>query len=116
MGGNRQTGYNWENNASNAGQRLQPPERRVAVHRDGYKDCGVAGAQFVDFARENKTLGAGDAGDDPDRRLRRRRQEQERHEADKAPSARWVKSLAKKPGALSLTPTSTTRPSTRTSS
>ena len=24
----------------------------------GYKDCGVPGAQFVDFAKENKALGA----------------------------------------------------------
>ena len=58
MGGNRQTGYNWENNASNAGNDYNHQSDEWSCTAMGYTDCGVPGAQFVDFARENKTLGA----------------------------------------------------------
>ena len=36
-------------------QRLQPPERRLAVHaRSATRDCSAPGAQFIDFAKENR--------------------------------------------------------------
>ena len=41
LGGNRMTGYNWENNASNAGIGLEPSERRLHVRRAGPDDRGV---------------------------------------------------------------------------
>ena len=77
MGGNRQTGYNWENNASNAGSDYEHQSDEWPCTALGYKDCGVPGAQFIDFAQREQDAGRRDAGDDPDRRLRRRRQEQE---------------------------------------
>ena len=58
MGGNRQTGYNWETNASNAGNDYNHQSDEWSCTVMGYTDCSVPGAQFVDFARENKTLGA----------------------------------------------------------
>ena len=77
MGGNRQTGYNWENNASNAGSDYNHQSDEWPCTVLGYKDCGVPGAQFIDFAQREQDARRRDAGDDPDRRLRHRRQEQE---------------------------------------
>ena len=104
MGGNRQTGYNWENNASNAGNDYEHQSDEWPCTVLGYKDCGVPGAQFIDFARENKTLGAETLATMPIVDYVAADKNKKVVEADKAPSARWVKSIAKKPGALSLTP------------
>jgi len=104
MGGNRQTGYNWEINASNAGSDYNHQSDDWPCTVLGYTDCGAPGAQFVDFARENKTMGAETLATIPivdyvaaDKKLKVT-------EAEKAPSPRWAKSIAKKPGPLSLTP------------
>ena len=104
MGGNRQTGYNWENNASNAGSDYEHQSDEWPCTVLGYKDCGVPGAQFIDFAKENKTLGAETLATIPIVDYVAADKNKKVLEADKAPSARWVKSIAKKPGALSLTP------------
>jgi len=104
MGGNRQTGYNWETNASNAGNDYEHQSDEWPCTVLGYKDCGVPGAQFIDFARENKTLGAETLATLPIVDYVAADKNKKVVEADKAPSARWVKSIAKKPGALSLTP------------
>src|SRR4051812_32159537 len=104
MGGNRQTGYNWENNASNAGSDYGHQSDEWPCTALGYKDCGVPGAQFIDFAQENKALGAETLATIPIVDYVAADKNKKVSEADKAPSARWVKSIAKKPGALSLTP------------
>ena len=104
MGGNRQTGYNWENNASNAGNDYEHQSDEWPCTAMGYKDCGVPGAQFIDFAHENKTLGAETLATLPIVDYVAADKNKKVVEAEKAPSARWVKSIAKKPGALSLTP------------
>jgi glycosyl hydrolase family 44 len=104
MGGNRQTGYNWENNASNAGSDYNHQSDEWPCTVLGYKDCGVPGAQFIDFARENKTLGAETLATIPIVDFVTADKNKNVSETEKAPSARWVKSTAKKAGALSLVP------------
>jgi Glycoside hydrolase family 44 len=92
MGGNRQTAYNWEINASNAGSDYHHQSDEWACTALGYKNCGDPAAQFLDFAAENRRLGietlatipmidyvTGDKGG-------------EVSEAEKAPSKRWVRS------------------------
>jgi len=105
MGGNRMTGYNWEINASNAGSDYKHQSDEWQCTMLGFKDCDVPGAQYVDFAKEDKSIGAETlatipivdyvAADKPNKSV---------NEDEKAPSPRWDKSLAKKPGPLSLTP------------
>jgi hypothetical protein len=104
MGGNRQTGYNWEINASNAGNDYNHQSDEWSCAAMGYTDCGVPGAQFVDFARENRTLGAETLATIPIVDYVTADKKGKVSEAEKAPSPRWVKSAAKKPGPLSLTP------------
>jgi Glycoside hydrolase family 44 len=103
-GGNRQTAYNWEIDASNAGNDYEHSSDLWACQSLGYKDCDQPGAQYLDFTRANRTAGtdslvtiplvdyvvADHAGSVPER--------------DKAPSKRWVRSLAKKPGPFTLSP------------
>jgi len=43
MGGNRQTGYNWETNASNAGNDYNHQSDEWSCTAMGYKDCSVPG-------------------------------------------------------------------------
>jgi hypothetical protein len=104
MGGNRQTGYNWENNASNAGNDYNHQSDEWPCTSMGYKECSVPGAQFIDFAKENKTLGAETLATIPLVDYVTADKKGKVKEEEKAPSARWVKSIAKKPGPLSLTP------------
>ena len=59
------------------GQRLQPPERRVVVHRDGLHGLRRPGRAVRRLRAREQDAGRRDAGDDPDRRLRHRRQERE---------------------------------------
>ena len=70
------------------------------------RTAACPGAQFIDFAQENKTLGAETLATIPIVDYVAADKNKKVVEADKAPSARWVKSIAKKPGALSLTPES----------
>ncbi|HXU03697.1 MAG TPA: glycoside hydrolase family 44 protein [Polyangia bacterium] len=104
MGGNRQTGYNWENNASNAGSDYNHQSDEWPCTAMGYKDCSVPGAQFVDFAKENKAMGAETLATIPIVDFVAADKNKKVSEEEKAPSPRWVKSIAKKTGALSLTP------------
>ena len=57
MGGNRQTAYNWELNASNAGSDYNHSSDGWACTVLGYHDCDVPGAQFLDFALANREAG-----------------------------------------------------------
>lgn len=54
MGGNRQTVYNWELNASNAGNDWKHTNDDWPCTNLGYKDCNNPGAQFYNFVQENK--------------------------------------------------------------
>jgi hypothetical protein len=103
-GGNRQTAYNWEIDASNAGNDYQHSSDLWACQSLGYKDCEQPGAQYLDFTRANRAAGmdslvtiplvdyvvADHNGPVP--------------ESEKAPSKRWNRSLAKKPGPFTLSP------------
>jgi hypothetical protein len=107
MGGNRQTGYNWEINASNAGNDYNHQSDQWPCTAMGYTDCDKPGAQFVDFARENRKMGVETLATIPlvdYVAADKNNKVQPVSEAEKAPSARWHQSIAKKPGPLSLTP------------
>jgi hypothetical protein len=104
MGGNRQTGYNWEINASNAGNDYNHQSDDWPCTALGYSDCGAPGAQFVDFAKENKSIGAETLATIPIVDYVAADKNKSVKENEAAPSPRWVKSVAKKAGPLSLTP------------
>ena len=104
MGGNRQTAYNWENNASNAGSDYHHVSDEWPCTVLGYKNCSDPGAQFVDFVTADKKLGAESLVTIPLVDYVAADKNQEVSEADKAPSKRWVRSYAKKTGPYSLTP------------
>jgi mannan endo-1,4-beta-mannosidase len=105
MGGNRQTAYNWEINASNAGNDYRHVSDAWPCTVLGYADCRTRpGAQLLDFAAANHAGGvaslvtiplvdyvAADTGGSV-------------NEADRAPSKRWNRSYAKKPAAFVVAP------------
>ncbi|HLV65901.1 MAG TPA: glycoside hydrolase family 44 protein [Polyangiaceae bacterium] len=104
MGGNRQTAYNWENNASSAGSDWQHLNDDWSCTNLGYKNCNEPAGQFTSFVDENSKDGieslvvvpiidwvaADKSGPVP--------------ESDAAPSKRYVRSYPKKPGEYTLTP------------
>ena len=104
MGGNRQTAYNWEINASNAGSDYHHVSDEWPCTVLGYKNCGEPGAQFVDFALVNKRLGAESLVTIPLVDYVAADKNQEVSESEKAPSKRWVRSHAQKNGPYALTP------------
>jgi hypothetical protein len=102
LGGNRTTGYNWENNLSSAGEDWHN-------FNDGYlfprgRDSSVPGITIIDFVEKAKTAGsyalitlpmAGYVSNDGNGTV---------EEKDTAPSRRFAKIIDRKNGALSLTP------------
>lgn len=105
MGGNRQTGYNWENNASNAGSDYKHQSDEWACTAMGYMNCNEPAAQFLDFAADNKKLGAETLATVPMvDYVTADKSNTSVEEKDKAPSKRWVRSQPKKNGAYSTTP------------
>lgn len=104
MGGNRQTAYNWENNASNAGSDYHHQSDEWPCTVLGYTNCSEPGGQFVSFGKENRQAGIESLATIPMIDYVTADKNKSVSEQDKAPSARWNKSLPKKPGALSLTP------------
>ncbi len=104
MGGNRQTAYNWELNASNAGADYRHQSDDWPCTVLGYKKCGEPGAQFTEFAAENKTLGAETIATVPMLDYVSADKSLEVHEGDKPPSKRWLKSLPHKPSAFADPP------------
>ncbi len=104
MGGNRQTTYNWEINASNAGNDYRHRSDDWSCTALGYKNCSEPAAQFIDFAADNKRRGAESLATVPivdyvaaDKNL-------EVSEAEKAPSKRWNRSEPRKKGPYAATP------------
>jgi hypothetical protein len=104
MGGNRQTAYNWENNASNAGSDYGHMSDDWPCSSLGYPDCKVPGAQFIDFATQNRQAGMESIATVPMVDYVTADKRGPVHEPDKAPSKRWVKSVAQKPGPFATSP------------
>lgn len=104
MGGNRQTVYNWELNASNAGQdyRHQNDDWPCTVLK--YRNCSEPGGQFTSFVAENKKQGIESLVVVPLIDWVSADKAGPVSEEEKAPSKRFLRSLPKKPGPLSLTP------------
>jgi hypothetical protein len=104
MGGNRQTGYNWEINASNAGSDWHHVNDEWPCTSLGYTNCSEPGAQFVDFALDNKRIGAETIATLPLVDYVSADKKQEVSAAEKAPSKRWVHSYPHKKGPYAATP------------
>jgi len=104
MGGNRQTGYNWEINASNAGKDYNHQSDDWPCTALGYTDCNVPGAQFIDFGMQNRKAGIESIATVPMVDYVAADKSGPVPEADKAPSRRWVKSLPHKPGPFATSP------------
>jgi len=104
MGGNRQTTYNWEINASNAGNDYHHVNDDWPCTVLGYTNCGEPGAQFVDFAQANKRLGAESLATIPLVDYVSADKNHEVSEAEKAPSKRWIRSYPHKTGPYALAP------------
>ena len=104
MGGNRQTAYNWEINASNAGSDYNHSSDGWACTVLGYHDCDAPGAQFLDFARANREAGLETVATVPMVDYVTGDKRGSVAEADKAPSKRWVRSVAQKPGPFAAAP------------
>lgn len=105
LGGNRTTGYNWENNASNAGSDWKHSSDNYLVMNDPVNLQNVPGKAYTDFQDKVTSLGskyslvtlqmAGYVAKDKNGTV---------SEAETAPSARWDAVKATKGSALSLTP------------
>ncbi|CAM3586251.1 glycoside hydrolase family 44 protein [Vibrio aerogenes] len=102
LGGNRTTGYNWENNYSNAGEDWKHSSDTYMVP-DG-ADETVPGITMTDFIDNDVAAGAkamvtlqmaGYVSADKNGTV---------EEGEVAPSARWIPVVAKKAGDFSLTP------------
>ncbi len=104
MGGNRQTAYNWESNASNAGNDYKHVSDDWPCTSLGYTNCGEPGAQFVDFAVANKRLGVESLVTIPLGDYVAADKNHEVSEAEKAPSKRWLRSSPHKPSPFVLAP------------
>ena len=106
QGGNRQTVYNWEINASNAGSDWKhSSDDWPCTGGLGYKGCDVPGAQITLFAEENRKDGIESLVTIPMIDYASADKKGSVAESEAAPSKRFVRSYAKKPGGrYSLTP------------
>ncbi len=104
MGGNRQTGYNWEINASNAGSDYNHSSDDWPCTVMGYSDCDTPGAQFVDFAQSNRRAAMESIATVPLVDYVTADKRGSVPESEKAPSNRWDRSSPKKPGPFAATP------------
>ncbi len=104
MGGNRQTAYNWEINASSAGSDYNHSSDEWPCTVMGFRDCSEPGAQFVDFAKANKSAGMDTIATIPLIDYVAADKLGSVAENEKAPSKRWNRSYAKKPGPYASSP------------
>lgn len=104
MGGNRQTAYNWEINASNAGSDYRHVSDDWPCTVLGYTNCSEPGAQFLDFAADNKRRGADTIATVPLVDYVAADKNHEVPESEKAPSKRWDRSEPHKNGPYADTP------------
>jgi hypothetical protein len=104
MGGNRQTAYNWEINASNAGSDYQHSNDDWPCTNLGYTDCEVPGAQFIDFVLENQKRSEQSLVTIPMLDWVSADKKGGVKEADKPPSKRWNRSFPKNPAGAAEKP------------
>ncbi len=104
LGGNRGTGYNWENNASNAGSDYKQQSDEWQCTTLGYKDCDQPAAQYIDFAQANRKVGVESVATVPIVDYVTADKRGSVPESEKAPSKRWNRSFPKKPGPFASTP------------
>jgi hypothetical protein len=103
-GGNRGSVYNWEINASSAGKDYHHTNDDWPCTVLGIKNCGEPAAQFIGFFQQNRQGQAETVVTVPMLDWASADKSGEVKPEQKAPSARFVKALRKKPGALSDTP------------
>lgn len=104
MGGNRQSAYNWELNASSAGSDWQHLNDDWPCTNLGYKNCDEPGGQFTSFVKENDQANVESLVVVPIIDYVSADKDGSVNEADAAPSKRYLRSYAKKPGAYALKP------------
>ncbi len=104
LGGNRGSAYNWENNASNAGSDYQHVNDEWTCSVMGYENCSEPGAQYLNFVQDSKREGAEAIVTVTMQDYVSADKNGDVKEEEKAPSKRFVKSLPRKPGPLSLKP------------
>jgi mannan endo-1,4-beta-mannosidase len=105
MGGNRQSAYNWELNASNAGSDYHHSSDGWPCTALGFPDCKTQpGAQFLDFAAANRADGLASMVTIPLIDYVAADMSGAVPEKDKAPSKRWARSYPKKPAAFVTSP------------
>lgn len=107
MGGNRLTGYNWENNASNAGRDwLHQSDNWVpAQWNTPWDQYDVPGSALVAFHDQSLQQGAYSLATLPMAGYVAKDKNSDVTAAESAPSPRWAQVVTRKPGGqLSLTP------------
>jgi len=104
MGGNRQSAYNWELNASSAGNDYKHVNDDWPCTVLGYRNCGEPGGQFTSFVLDNRKQGVESLVTIPMLDYVSADKTGEVKESEKAPSARYVRSFPQKKGAYSLAP------------
>jgi mannan endo-1,4-beta-mannosidase len=104
MGGNRQTAYNWEINASSAGHDWKHVNDDWPCTALKYTDCDKPGAQMINFVAENRRAGMDSLLTIPlvDYVSADKRGHVPQREA--APSRRFVRSHPQKAGPYAATP------------
>jgi hypothetical protein len=104
MGGNRQTAYNWEIDASNGGSDYIQSNDGFACTLLGFSDCDRAAAQFLDFATMNHRGSMDTVAVIPMVDYVAADKNGAVAEIDKAPSRRWVRSYPRKPAPFASSP------------
>jgi hypothetical protein len=104
MGGNRQTAYNWELNASNAGSDANHLNDDWPCTTLGYDNCGQPGAQMTNFVAENRRAGVDSVLTIPLVDYVSADKNGSVAEGDAAPSGRFTRSVARKPGPYAAIP------------
>jgi mannan endo-1,4-beta-mannosidase len=104
MGGNRQTAYNWENNASNAGKDWQHQSDEWPCTVLNFKNCRKPAGQMTDFVTENKQAGIESLLTIPLVDYVAADKNGPVAEKDRAPSKRFVRSYPRKQGGYAQTP------------
>jgi Glycoside hydrolase family 44 len=104
MGGNRQTVYNWELNASNAGSDWNHVNDDWPCTNLGYENCHEPGAQMTNFFADNKKAGVESLLTVPMTDFASADKAGPVAENEAAPSKRFVRSQPRKNGPLAATP------------
>lgn len=105
FGGNRTTGYNWENNASNAGKDWKHfSDNWLSENLGMPRDFDKPGALLKHFHQKSKDMNAYSVITLPLAGYVARDKRGEVTASEKAPSARWAEVVFRKEGQLSLNP------------